>query len=265
MKVKYGPGKIVRNYGYMQPGEDNETYFVTENQWVSGYTVGIMLLDVHYPLIPGNVVNACTYDFPVRHGWVKGANQARMHTGDPGLLSDLIATAKQLEVEGCRVICGACGYFGHFQEKVADRLDLPVYLSSLVQIPWIRVGLKKDQKIGILCADGQNLTKELLASCGVTGTEDLVIRSAGHLPEFSALMERRGHFNNKILREELVLLAAQLVAENPDIGALLLECSDMPPYAADIQRAVNLPVFDFITLIKFAHSAVAQKPYKGFM
>ncbi|MEL7632233.1 MULTISPECIES: hypothetical protein [Sporomusa] len=40
---------------------------------------------------------------------------------------------------------------------------------------------------------------------------------------------------------------------------------EWPPYAAAIQAAVNLPVFDFITLINFVHQAVAQKPYYGFM
>lgn len=259
--------KIIRNYAYMGPGDGDKRYYITPGQWVSGYTVGVMLLDVHYPLVPGNVVNADTYGFPVRHMWVPGANQARMHSGDDSLLPDLIATAKQLELEGCRAICGACGYFGHFQKRVADAIDIPVYLSSIVQIPWIRVALKSDQKIGILCADGHNFTPELAAQCGVT-EEDYarcVVAPAGELPEFSALMERRGHFDNGIIRQELVTLAKDLVAKNPDIGAILLECSDMPPYAWAIQAELNLPVYDFITLIKYAHLTVAQKPYYGFM
>ncbi len=261
-------GKIVRNYGYIGTKEDSDKrFFITKNQWVAGYTVGIMLLDVHYPLMPGNVVNANTYNFPVRHAWVKGANQQRMHSGDDTLLPELIATAKQLEIEGCRAICGACGYFGHFQKRVAEQMDIPVYLSSVVQVPWIRAGLKKEQKIGVLCADGHNLTVDLFEQCGAS-KEDFdacVVKSAGELPEFSAFMERRGNFDNAIVRQELIGLAKEIVTENDDIGAFLLECSDMPPYAADIQAAVNLPVFDFITLINFIHSAVAQKPYYGFM
>jgi hypothetical protein len=261
------PDEIIRNYGYIGQGDDNRSFSIKPGQWISGYTIGIMLLDVHYPLLPGNVVNADTYGFPVRHAWVPGANQSRMHTGDDTLLPALIETAKQLEREGCRAVCGACGYFGHFQERLADAIDIPVYLSSLVQVPWIRVGLKKNQKIGILCADGHNLTEKLFTACGVS-QEDYkrcVHKSAGHLPQFSALMERRGHFDNSILRQELIDLARALVTENPDIGAILLECSDMPPYAAAIQAELNLPVFDFITLIKFVHNAVAQKPYYGFI
>ena len=59
--------------------------------------------------------------------------------------------------------------------------------------------------------------------------------------------------------------AVDMVERAPDIGAILLECSDMPPYAADVQRAVNLPVFDFVTLINWVHSSVARRPYEGFI
>lgn len=259
--------EIVKNYSFIGPGDGNKRYYITKGQLVSGYTVGIMLLDVHYPIMPGNVVNAYTYDFPVRHMWVPGANQARMHSGDETLIPELIKTAKQLEIEGCRAVCGACGYFGHFQEKIADAVDIPIYLSSVVQVPWIRVGLKRNQKIGILCADGHNLTESLFKACGVS-KEDFdrcCVVSAGHLPEFSAVMERRGHFDNGIVTKELVELSKQLVKDNPDIGAILLECSDMPPYAAAIQWELNLPIFDFITMIKFVQSAVAHKPYYGFI
>ena len=260
--------EIIRNYSYLGTKEDADRSFsITKGQWVAGYTVGIMLLDVHYPILPGNVVNAYTYNYPVRHKWVPGANQARMHSGDDSLLPSLIETAKELEMEGCRAVCGACGYFGHFQRRVADAIDIPVYLSSLVQVPWIRIGLKAKQKIGVLCADGKNLTPALFENCGLSADDfrHCIVSSAGHLPEFSAFMERRGSFNNQALRKELVQLAKQLVTENPDVGALLLECSDMPPYSADIQAAVNLPVFDFITMINYVHQSVAQKPYYGFM
>lgn len=260
--------EIIRNYGYIGNQEDsNKHFYITEGQWVAGYTVGIMLLDVHYPILPGNVVNACTYNYPVRHKWVPGANQARMHSGDDSLLPELIKTAKELELEGCRAICGACGYFGHFQRRVADAVDVPVYLSSLVQVPWIRAGLKRNEKIGILCADGKNLTPELFEQCGLSEDDfnHCVVKSAGHLPEFSAFMERRGHFDNAAIRQELIGLAKEIVRENPDVSAFLLECSDMPPYSADIQAAINMPVFDFITMINFVHQAVAQRPYYGFM
>jgi hypothetical protein len=254
-----------RDYGYIDAASSKGKIFkIKKGQLIAGHTVGIMLLDVWYPLLPGNVVNACTYDFPVRMRHVPGADQRRMHGADDTLLDSLIETGKLLEMEGCRVICGACGYFGHFQSRVAAALDVPVMLSSLIQIPWIKTALKPDQKVGLVCADGPSLTPGIWESCGVN-PDDVIFKEVPRGGEFTAFLKSEwGNFDNDKIREEVVGTAMDLAA-NPEVGAILLECSDMPPYAADVQRATNLPVFDFITLIKYAHSAVAQKPYEGYM
>ena len=65
--------------------------------------------------------------------------------------------------------------------------------------------------------------------------------------------------------DEVCGLARQLVQDNPDIGAILLECTDMPPYAHRIQAELGLPVYDAITLIRYAKSVVTQTPYYGFL
>ncbi|MCX7614570.1 MAG: aspartate/glutamate racemase family protein, partial [Clostridiales bacterium] len=144
-------------------------------------------------------------------------------------------------------------------------LDVPVAMSSLVQIPLIQATIKPDQKVGILTANGTALSTELLCNCGVTRIDNLVVKGAQDTKEFSAVVDNRGNFNNAVAREEIVGLAKDMMSENPDIGAILLECSDMPPYAAYIQEAVQSPIFDFITLIKWLHNATMQKPYSGWM
>ncbi|MFZ5946089.1 MAG: aspartate/glutamate racemase family protein [Bacillota bacterium] len=257
---------MTKNYGFINNENDNGTFYIRKGQVISGYTVGILLLDVWYPLLPGNVVNASTYSYPVRHKLVPGANQKRMHSGDPTLIDDLIKAGRELEMEGVRAICGACGYFGHFQPQMAAAMNVPVFLTSLVQIPLIRQGLKPGQKIGILCADKPSLTPELMKKCGTDDPSICVIEGLGEEPEFSALLNSdRGCFNNAKIREEVVNAAKRIVQNNSNIGAILLECSDMPPYASEVQKAVNLPVYDFITMINWVNHAVAQKSYNGFM
>ena len=115
--------------------------------------------------------------------------------------------------------------------------------------------------------DAPNLTYSLFESCGVTEEQYARCAIAGAQDgyQFQALTDKRGYFDNDELRRELVALAKDLVAKNPEIGAILLECSDMPPYAAAIQAELNLPVYDYITMIKYAHMTVAHKPYYGFM
>jgi Asp/Glu/hydantoin racemase len=237
-----------------------------KGQNISGYSVGILYLDnVWYPLVPGNVVNAYTYDFPVRMKAVQGLDTPRLHSGDPALADDIIKAAKELEKEGCRAISAACGFFGHFHKQVANEMDIPVALSSLVQVSWIKTTLRRNQKIGVLTANASAITDGLLKNCFVDDPSLLVIRGLRNEPHFSAIMEDRGSFDNTEVRKEVVNAALEIVENNKDIGAILLECSDMPPYASEIQRAVGLPVFDFITMIRWLQCATTQKPYKGFI
>lgn len=253
------------NYDYLGKGNNDRTFYIRKGRFISGYTVGILYQEVWYPLLPGNVVNAYTYDFPVRHKLIPNAIQSRVHSGDPTLVDDIIKAGKELEMEGVRAICGACGYMGNFQPQVAEALDVPVFMSSMVQLAAISTSLKKGQKVGVICADGPSLTPEILENCGADPLR-CVVKGLEDQPQMSSFVKSdRGSVDNEALKREIVEGAVNLVRNNPEVGAILLECSDMPPYAADVQRAINLPVYDFITMIKWVYSSVAQKPYYGFI
>jgi Asp/Glu/hydantoin racemase len=254
-------------YGFYHSGNDDVEVMMPKGQNIAGYSVGIMYIDdIWYPLMPGNVVNACTYDFPVRMMAVPNLNNQRLFDADPTIANDLIDVARHMvEKEGCRAICSACGFFGNFHAQVADAVDVPVALSSMVQIPWIRSTLKQGQKIGIMCANGKAVTSDLLDACRIDDHSNLVVKDLLPTKHFSAVVTMTGHFDNGKARQEVVQAAKELVASDPAIGAILLECSDLPPYASDVQRAVGLPVFDFITLIKWLHNSTTQRPYQGFI
>ncbi len=256
-----------RMYGYLPSQEqESQRIHMTKGQNIAGYGIGILHLDnVWYPMVPGNVQNAWTYKYPVRYRAVTGLDTPTLHSGAPEAFEEILKAAKELEREGCRAISSACGFFGHFQRQLAEAMDIPVAISSLVQIPWIRTLLKKDTKIGILTANASAITDDLYQSCGIEDTKGLIVADLRRGENFSAIMEDRGCFDNAGVRREVLKAATGLIAEHPDIGAFLLECSDMPPYAYAIQAAVKRPVFDFITLINWLENAVMQKPYDGWI
>jgi len=256
-----------RQYGYLTPNNDSRFVQSYNRQQVAGYSVGIVYIEnINYPIMPGNVVNAYTYDFPVRMMAVPNLTNDRLFNADPTIADDIIATAKHMvENEGVRAICSACGFFGNFHKQVAAAVDVPVAMSSLVQLPWIKALLKPNQKVGILTANGGALTPQLFKNCGIEDYGNLVVRGMEHSKEFATVVNMRGYFENGIAREEVVSAAVEMLEEEGDIGAILLECSDMPPYAAAIQEATQLPVFDFITLIKWLHSGTTQRPYCGWI
>lgn len=254
-------------YGFMPgPEQINTNVPMPKEQTTAGNAIGILGLDIGFLCLPGNVQNSTTFNFPVFHKILKGSNLPQIFNADPALLDLIVEGGKELEKQGVRAITGACGYFGNYQKEVAVMLDVPVFLSSILQVQIIKQGLKPNQKVGIICAEANSLTPKLLNQCGVDDLSDIVVAGAQDLPEFRKnIIELRGPFNSYKVEQELVELAKQLISNNPDIGAILLECSDMPPYAWSIQNAVRLPVFDFTTLINWVYSAVVRRPFAGFI
>ncbi len=239
-----------------------------KGQNISGFPVGIIYIDdVWYPMVPGNIVNGYTFDFPVRLKAVEGLDIPNLFAAGGEVLPHILKACNSLQREGVRAISAACGFFGSYQRQVAEAMDIPVAISSLVQLPWIASVISPGLKIGVLTADQSSLSETLLRNCGVTEElrRRLVIRDLRNAPEFSCILESRGEFDNGLVEQEVVNAALGILKEQPDTGAILLECSDMPPYAHAIQAATCLPVFDFTTLIRWLHMSVCQKPYAGFI
>jgi hypothetical protein len=159
---------------------------------------------------------------------------------------------------------GACGYFANYQREVAAALNIPVFLSSLLQVPMIYRALKPEQQVGILVANAKAVNQTMLEACGITSDIPIAYLGMEDQPEFRNILEYGGQFHYDRFEAEVVSRAQQLVAGNPNVGAILLECSDLPPFAWSVQRAVKLPVFDFISMINWIYHGVVQRVYGGF-
>jgi hypothetical protein len=238
----------------------------TKRSW-DGESIGILILDAAYPCVPGNVGNASTFDFPVRYKEVRGASIERLlNQRDPSLLEPFLEGARQLQDEGVKAITGACGFMALFQPQVAEAVEIPVFLSSLLQIPFIHRTLKKDQKIGVITANKSVLTPEHFANVGVGSEIPLALYGMEEQEEFySSVLLEKGTMDSDKVEEEVVGVAQQMIEEHPEVGAIVLECSDLPPYGFAVQQATGRPVFDFITMINYVHTAVVKRRYEGFM
>ncbi len=231
---------------------------------VAGYAIGILVIDVDYPMAPGNVANASTYPFPVLFKVLKGVSPDMIMSGDPQILEAVIAGGRELIASGARAVVGACGSFAHFQRSAAEAIGAPTFMSIMTQAPFILQSLAPNQKLGILAADARAITPSVLQQCGVSDSSRLAFASAVRAPEFEKLLTAPGAFSNCACEAEIVDLARKFVADNPDLGAILLQCSDLPPYAAAVQRECGLPVYDMVLLIEWLHRALVRRPYGGF-
>jgi hypothetical protein len=244
----------------------NEMIYRTQKGQVSsGEAIGILLLDTSVPFIPGDVANATTYSFPVRFQKVEDFTVKRAIGKDPAMYDRLREAAEILVGQGVRAVTGDCGFMGIHQKKLAQELTVPIFLSSLLQIPFISLLLGDHAKIGVITADARGLNADLLAAVGVHDAANLVIGGLEDQPNFRAFaIEETGLLDAAAVEEEVVAMAQRMVGQEPRIAAILLECSLLPPYAVAVQQAVNLPVFDYITMINYVFAAVVQQQYSGF-
>ena len=233
-----------------------------------GTAIGVLMLECNIPFVPGDVGNASTYDFPVQYHLVPGATgDAVIVRQDPALIPVFIEAAQHLVSQGVRAITGDCAYMGAYQQAVAEAVEVPVFLSSLMQVQLVQAMLRPDDKLAVLVANGQTVGDRLLEPVGITGAirDRCVFRGLEDKPSFrESILEESGELDVAAIEAEMVATATELVEQDPSIGAFLLECSDMPPYSAAIQRATGLPVFDWIGFINYVQHAVVRTPYRGF-
>lgn len=257
-----------RQYGFLNEQNDDIVICQKEGQVTANGGIGIICLEnIWIPVLPGNVMNSYTYDFPVQFQFVKGLDNHTLFTGTDEIYDGILEAAKELKKYGVRAITGACGFFGNYQKRMAEDMDIPVAMSSLVQLPWIAGMLKPTEKIGVLTANEDSFSVSLLHNCGVSDDiiERLVVRGMGKEPAFKTVIDNTGAFDNELVKKEITEKAVSMVKEHPEIGAFLLECTEMPPYAHLIHAKTQRPVYDFITMLNWIYSGVCRKPFCGFM
>ncbi|MFZ5944757.1 MAG: aspartate/glutamate racemase family protein [Bacillota bacterium] len=231
-----------------------------------GEAIGIVLLDTCIPFIPGDVANATTYKYPVRFQKVPGLTVERIFNHDTTIMEAVIEAGMALKCEGVRAITGDCGFMAIYQQEMARRLDLPVFMSSLLQVPFMMHLISETNKVGIITANSKSLDESVLAACGANIPDRLAIRGLEDCPNFaSAIIQEQSDLDTEKVEAEVVATAKALLKDAPDVKVLLFECSVLAPYGPAVQQATGLPIFDFITMINYVYSAVVKQRFTGYM
>jgi Asp/Glu/hydantoin racemase len=253
--------------------------FPRTNQPYFGQAIGILMFenaatteDVVVPVklqeftrIPGDVGNACSYPFPVQYKLMRGivANEILSTHPTKETEKKVAALAKELEEEGVRAIAATCGIMCWFQQVMAEAVEIPVFSSSLLQVPLVSRVIGKQKKVGIMTVDSRILTEEHLKRVGIDESVPYRVYGLEHGNLFVSEVDPKKRL--AALENALVPVAEAMVRDDPDIAAIVYECTLMPPTSAAVQEATGLPVFDVITLIKWAFSSVVQRRYDGFV
>jgi hypothetical protein len=151
-----------------------------------------------------------------------------------------------------------------YQDVVAAAVSVPVFMSSLLQAPMLLRMLAPQQNLGVLVANGSGITEAILHGAGISDPSRLRIQGLDHKPHFNeVILQETGSLDEDRMRSEVVEAAVEAVEADPSIGAILLECSDLPAYARSVHEATGRPVFDWAGFIRYVHDATSPRSYRG--
>ncbi len=255
-----------------QRGYGDEDVTGWNGRMIYGPTVGIVQLPANIPMLPGDVGNPTTFDFPVLYESIQEIDPFWILADKPHpvVMKKIIAACKRLTMQGVTTIIGNCGFFANYQPEVAASLDPGVqfFNGSLMQLPMLLTSVGSNKKVGVLTASKKLLMPSpALKNSGVADKDmkRVVVYGNEDGEEMNRVTGEAGSYNPKKLEMELVDLAKKMVNENPDVSAILLECTEFPPHASVIQKAVRLNVWDFTTMAEFMHAGAMRKPFTGWM
>ncbi len=228
---------------------------------IYGAAIGILMLEARFPRIAGDMGNATTWDFPVLYKVVRGASpDLVVRRGAAGMTDAFVAAAKELVALGARGITTNCGFLSILQRELAAQCGVPVMTSSLMQAEVIQKLLPAGQTVGIVTISKQTLSPEHLRAANVPDGTPVVGTEGGR--EFSrVILNDEEEMDIELARLDLLDAAAKLVDEHPEVGAILLECTNMSPYSADIRHLTKRPVFDIHNFVSWFHGALAPKVF----
>ena len=221
-----------------------------------GAGIGILMLETRFPRIPGDVGNAATWPFPVLYRVVRDASPDRVvRRGADGLLDAFVEAGRALVRDGADGLTTSCGFLALHQAELARACGVPVATSSLMQVRAVEALLPPGRRAGILTISRASLTERHLALAGapldapMAGTDDGAELTRVILDDEPAL-------DVELARRDVVDGARRLVNAHPEVGAIVLECTNMCPYSADVAEAVGLPVYDFVSLVIWFQSGL---------
>lgn len=206
--------------------------------------LGVLMLQTRFPRPPGDIGHPLSFAFPVRYRVVPGAFPAAVvRFRDPTLLAPFIAAGEQLVHDGARALTTSCGFLARWQRELQAALPVPLWSSSLLQLAEL-----KGLRCAVITIEAASLTPAHFEAVGADPSTPVEGITPGS-PLHATLLEDRATLDAADAERQVVAAGQRLLVRQPDVQALVLECTNLPPYADALRRATGLPVYDILTLL----------------
>ena len=211
--------------------------------------VGVIMLDTKFPRLVGDIGNPEGFAFPLIYKTVTGATPIKVvEEQSSALLQPYIAAAQELVREGADIVTTSCGFLACFQSEIQSHVAVPVITSSLSMLEDLERQYGEGN-VGILTISRASMSPEFLKRSGVP--KSTPIGSTENGKEFSqAILSNRAQFDEAQCRKDVIEAALKLVSDHPQVKAIILECTNMPPHEAAIRQATGRSVYSLNTLLQ---------------
>lgn len=227
-----------------------------------GAPLGILMLDARFPRILGDMGNGQTWPFPVLYRVVRGASPEKVVLqGARGTLDAFIEAGRELVDLGAEAITTNCGFLALFQQEFSQALGVPVATSSMMQVPWVQATLPPGKRVGLVTVSGSTLSPAHLAAVNVPA--DIPVAGTENGKEFFRVLIKaeKEDMDIDLAQQDILEAGRDLVRRHPEVGAIVLECTNMPPYAAALQVELGLPVYDIYSMITWFHAGLRPRAF----
>ncbi|MEL6298502.1 MAG: aspartate/glutamate racemase family protein [Pseudomonadota bacterium] len=228
---------------------------------IHGASVGILMLDAAFPRPPGDIGNAETWPFPVHYRVVRNASAAEAVLADADALKPaFIAAARDLEADGVDGITTSCGFLSLFQDDLKAAVGIPVAASSLMQVPVIAATLPAGMRPGIFTISAETLTPRHLAAAGAPA-DTPVFGVTPDGPFAGPILRNAPEMDFAAAARDLEASLTDALTAQPDLGAVVLECTNMAPFADRLSAVSGLPVYSIYSFVTWFQSGLRPRSF----
>ncbi len=229
---------------------------------IHGARVGMVMVDTVFPRMPGDFGNMVTWPFPVLVKIVRGFSPTKVTTlPAEEMMEPFALAAEELVAEGADGITSSCGFLSLVQEELRQRCGVPVGVSALMQVPFIERLLPPGKRVGVLTVSTQLLEERHLVAAGAGA--DTPLGGCENGSEFVRIFASDDQVEVDAAAAERDVLQAgdALMARHPEIGAVVLECTNLQPFTRALRDHIGVPVYDAYSFVCWFHAGLAPRDF----
>ncbi|KAL7415737.1 hypothetical protein BDY24DRAFT_382057 [Mrakia frigida] len=228
--------------------------------------LGIIQLNTRFARPAGDISNPASWPFPIRVGVVAEATPKAILEGgwsEDTVLAFVKEGRRLIEEEGCVALVTSCGFLATMHPLLASHLP-SIGSSALLQLPIMKALYPVPNSVGVICFKARCLSLKHFACVGASPQTPFTgLRENG---VFSRVLNCEIPYDHDGMLQEVLEAGRELQelcrSKGGELRAVLLECTNMPPFSAAVARELNVAVYDILTLGKMIYSAAVKEEYE---